>query len=175
MLRAVTYFVPVVPAVNEEELGVGAVPGRQLDPVGQASWWEHNSLRVKTIHGSTLIQTCPLPRALCRITLLPVTHVLVDKWMLTVKPLYKLSNVPDDLKWATNIHDTIYTHFQGITNNIYGVGRLVLLLNFLPVHHLSTHISTRPNDRWMGLNIKLCQPPPISKMKLGTFAIHKYY
>ena len=51
---------------------------------------------------------------------LPVTHVLVDKWMLTVKPVYKLSNVSDDLKWTTN---TIYTHFQGITNNIYGFGR----------------------------------------------------
>ena len=42
------------------------------------------------------------PRALCRIKLLPVTHVLLDMWWLTVKPVYKLSNVPDDLKWATN-------------------------------------------------------------------------
>ena len=58
-------------------------------------------------------------RALCRTTLLPVTHVLVDTWMLTVKLVYKLSNVPDDLNWATNTHDTIYTHF---------------LLHFLPVH-----------------------------------------
>ena len=41
-------------------------------------------------------------RALCKIQLLPVTHVLVDTWMLTVKPVYKLSNVPDDLKWTTN-------------------------------------------------------------------------
>ena len=31
---------------------------------------------------------------------------------------------------------TIVTHFQGITNNIYGFG-------FLPVHHPSTHIFTR--------------------------------
>ena len=30
--------------------------------------------------------------------ILPVTHVLVDTWMLTIKPVYKLSNVPDDLK-----------------------------------------------------------------------------
>ena len=37
-------------------------------------------------------------RALCRIKLMPVTHVLMDTWMLTVKPAYKLSNVPDDLK-----------------------------------------------------------------------------
>ena len=28
--------------------------------------------------------------------------VLVDTWMLTVKPVYKLSNVPDDLNWTTN-------------------------------------------------------------------------
>ena len=59
-------------------------------------------------------------RALCRIKLLPVTHVLVDTWMLTVKLVYELSDVSDDLKWATNTYDTIYTHFQGITNNIYG-------------------------------------------------------
>ena len=44
----------------------------------------------------------PVSRALCRMKLLPVTHVLVDAWMLTVKPVYKLSNVLDDLKWATN-------------------------------------------------------------------------
>ena len=38
-------------------------------------------------------------------------------------------------------YDTIYTHFQGITNNNYGFGRPFLLLNlctrppiFLPVH-----------------------------------------
>ena len=57
--------------------------------------------------------------------------------MLTVKPVYKLENVSDDLKWATNTHDTIYTHFQGITNNIYGFG--ICSLIFYP----STHISTR--------------------------------
>ena len=34
--------------------------------------------------------------------------------------------------------DTIFTHFQGITNNIY------LEDLFLPVHHPSTHISTCP-------------------------------
>ena len=32
----------------------------------------------------------PQSRALCRTKLLPVTHVLVDTWMLTVKPVYKL-------------------------------------------------------------------------------------
>ena len=48
-------------------------------------------------------------RALCRIQLLPVTPVLVDTWMLTVKPVYKLSNVPDDLKWTTDTHVTPFT------------------------------------------------------------------
>ena len=36
--------------------------------------------------------------------------------------------------------DTIFTNFQGITNNIYGFRRHI----FLPTHHPSTHISTRP-------------------------------
>ena len=31
-------------------------------------------------------------------------------WMLTVKLVYKLSNVPDDLKWATNTHMTPFLH-----------------------------------------------------------------
>ena len=48
-------------------------------------------------------------RALCMIKLLPVTHVLVDTWMLTVKTVYKLSDVPDDQKWATNTHMTPFT------------------------------------------------------------------
>ena len=48
-------------------------------------------------------------RALCRIKLLPVTHVLVDTWMLTVKLVYKVSNVPGELKWATNTHVTPFT------------------------------------------------------------------
>ena len=48
----------------------------------------------------------------------------------------------DDLKWTTNTCDTIFTHFQGITNNIYGFGRLFapsffyLSTIFLPVHSL---------------------------------------
>ena len=46
-------------------------------------------------------------RALCRTKLLPVTHVLVDTWMWTVKPVYKLKNVSDDLKWTTNTHVTL--------------------------------------------------------------------
>ena len=38
--------------------------------------------------------------------------------------------------------DTIFTNFQGITNNIYGLGRPFLLLHFFtrpqPVHHIYT-------------------------------------
>ena len=52
---------------------------------------------------------CVVIRALCRIKLLPVTHVLVDTWVLTVKLVYELSSVPDDLKWATNTHMTPFT------------------------------------------------------------------
>ena len=33
---------------------------------------------------------CSVHRALARMKLLPVTHVLVDMWMLTVKPVHKL-------------------------------------------------------------------------------------
>ena len=95
-----------------------------------------------------------------RITLLPVTHVLVVTIMLTVKLVYKLSNVPDDLKCLTNTHtyDTIYTHFQGITNNIYGFGILFCSFIFLPIHpyfNLSIFVFTDPNDGWTGLYIKL--------------------
>ena len=85
-------------------------------------------------------------RALCRIKVLPVTHVLVDTWMLTVKPVYKLSNVPDDLKWATNTHITLFLLFHFFTHP-------------LPVHPYfcpSIFVFTRPNDGWMGLYIKLC-------------------
>ena len=48
-------------------------------------------------------------RALCRIKLLPVTHVLVDTWMLTVKLVYKLLNVSDGLKWTTNTRVTPFS------------------------------------------------------------------
>ena len=51
----------------------------------------------------------PVGRALCRIKLLPVTHVLVDTWMFTVKPVYKLLNVSDDLTWTTNTHVTPFS------------------------------------------------------------------
>ena len=41
--------------------------------------------------------------------------------------------------------DTIFTHFQGITNNIYGFGRLSSFIS-LPVHHPSTHIFISPQQ-----------------------------
>ena len=81
--------------------------------------------------------------------------------MLTVKPVYKLSNVPDYLKWATNTHDTIYTHCQGITNNIYGFGKTFILF-FAPSYfypsttcthpytYLSICVFTRTNDGGWG-------------------------
>ena len=98
----------------------------------------------------------PCGRALCRIKLLPVTHVLVDTWMLTVKLVYELSSVSDDLKWATNTHMTPFT----LTFNIYGFGRpFFCSLIFYPVHPYfcpSIFIFTRPNDGWTGIYIKLC-------------------
>ena len=81
--------------------------------------------------------------------------------MLTVKPVYKLLNVSDDLKWTTYKHtcDTIFTHFQGITKNIYMVLEdLFLLFHFFtrpPHYYPSIFVFTRPNDGWMGLYIKL--------------------
>ena len=59
-------------------------------------------------------------------------------------------------------HTSIYTHFQGIYNKIYGFGRLFLLLNFFtrppPVHpyiYPSIFVFTHQNDRWTGLYINL--------------------
>ena len=51
--------------------------------------------------------------------------------MLTVKPVHKHLNVSDDLKWTINTRDTIFTHFQGITNNIYGFGRPFFAPSFI--------------------------------------------
>ena len=47
--------------------------------------------------------------ALCMIKLMAVTHVLVDTCMLTIKPVYKLLNVSDNLKWPTNTHVTPFS------------------------------------------------------------------
>ena len=51
--------------------------------------------------------SCCVARAFCRIKLLPVT--CFGGHMLTVKLVYQLSDVPDDLKWATNTHMTPFT------------------------------------------------------------------
>ena len=53
--------------------------------------------------------TCDNCRALCTIKLLPVAHVLVNTWMLTVKPVYKLLNESDYLKWTTNTQVTQFS------------------------------------------------------------------
>ena len=72
------------------------------------------------------------------------------------KPL----NVSDDLKWTINTCDTIFTHFQGITNNIYGFGR-PLFCSFIfypsttrpPYFYPSILVFTHPIDGWTGLYI----------------------
>ena len=87
-------------------------------------------------------------RALCRIKLLPVTHVLVDTWMLTVKLIYKLSNVPDELKWATNTHVTPFTLTFKAELTISMV--FLFCFIFLPVHpyfYPSIFVFTRPTSK----------------------------
>ena len=103
-------------------------------------------------------------QGLCRIKPLPVTHVLVDTWMLTVKPVYKLLNVSDDLKWTTNTHVTVVTPFSvtfkaKLTISIIDWYGRVFAQFLLPVHpyfYPSIFVFTRPNDGWTGLYIKLC-------------------
>ena len=84
------------------------------------------------------------------------SHVLVDMWMLSVKLVYKLSNCA----WwpemgCKHTFDTFYTHFQGITNNIYGFGRpFFCSFLFLPVHNpssvfLPVHIRFYPSKWWV--------------------------
>ena len=68
--------------------------------------------------------------------------------------------------------DTIFTHFQGITNNIYGFGRpLFCSFIFLPIHNPSTHIFTRPNDGWTGLYIKLWLSPTTERSCQGGMTV----
>ena len=54
--------------------------------------------------------------------------------------------------------DTIYTHFEGITDNIYGFGRpfLLLVLPGHPYFYPPTAVFTRPNDGWTGLCKETC-------------------
>ena len=59
--------------------------------------------------------------------------------MLTVKPVYKLSDVPDDLKWATN---TLMTPFT-LTFKVYLTISMVLEDFFvLPVQMTGGRVST---------------------------------
>ena len=37
------------------------------------------------------------------------SHMFWWTWMLTAKPVYKLLNVSDDLKWTTNTHVTPFS------------------------------------------------------------------
>ena len=65
--------------------------------------------------------------------------------MLTVKPVYKLLNVSKGCPEMDYKHtcDTIFTHFQGITNNIYVFGRLFTRpYSFLPVQMTGERVST---------------------------------
>ena len=71
--------------------------------------------------------------------------------MLTVKPVYKLFNVSDDLKWTTNTHVTPFSptfKVPRITNNSYGFGRLfapsffIRPPIFLPVQMTGGRVST---------------------------------
>ena len=66
-------------------------------------------------------------------------------WPLTVKLVYKLSDVPDDLKWATNKHLTPFTLTLVLEDLFFGPSF------FYP----SIFVFTRPNDGWSGLYIKL--------------------
>ena len=60
--------------------------------------------------------------------------------MLTIKPVYKLKNVSDDLKWTTNTHLSDATPFTLISKaslTIYTVWEnLFLLLHFFLQVHL---------------------------------------
>ena len=86
--------------------------------------------------------------------LLPVTHVFVDTWMLTIKPVYKLLK---DLKWTTNTHVTQFSLTFKSSKNIYGFRRLFAPSFFFrpPYFYPSIFVFTRPNDGWVGLYIKL--------------------
>ena len=92
-------------------------------------------------------------RALCRIKLLPVTYVLVDTWMLTVKLVYELSDVPDDLKWAKNTHR--WHHLCSLSRHNWQYRWFWRKKFYFFVLYPSTLVFTHPNDGWTGLYIKL--------------------
>ena len=122
--------------------------------------WHSFLQRFSPIHPPVHIHfypSCRPDRALCRIELFPVTHVLVDTWMLTVKPAYKLSNVTwnglQTYMWH-HLHSLLRHNWQYLMFwNIFFCSFI-----FLPVHpyfYLSTMTFTRPNDRWTDLSISL--------------------
>ena len=88
--------------------------------------------------------------------------------MITVKLVDKLSNVSDDLKWATNTHVTPFTLTFKAYLTIYMVLEdLFLLLNFFtcPPIFLPVHIRfARPNDGWTGLYIKAMLCTDLTKL-----------
>ena len=69
--------------------------------------------------------------------------------MLTVKPVDKIKNVSDDLKWTKNTHVTPFT--------LTFEGSMVVEPFFAPFFYPSTTVFTHPNDGWTGLCIKLWQ------------------
>ena len=111
-------------------LGLGR--GETLCLVFLQQGWHHVTDSCNTRGG---VNTWHHSTALCRIKLLPVTHVLVDTWLLTVKLVYGFSSVPDDLKWATNTHMTPF-HLHSLSRHnwqyLWFWKTFFLLLHFLP-------------------------------------------
>ena len=81
-----------------DELVVGlnhvVIDNQETGDTVTVGWWVHLAATQRASKAGSLccvsfihqLGTC---RALCRIKLLPVTHVLVDTWMLTVKLVYE--------------------------------------------------------------------------------------
>ena len=71
--------------------------------------------------------------------------------MLTIKLVYELSDVADDLKWATNTHMTPFTLTFKAQLTISMVLEDLFCSFILPVHPYfcpSIFVFTHPNDRW---------------------------
>ena len=71
-------------------------------------------------------------------------------------------------------YDTIYTHAQGITNNIYGLGRVFCSFIFVPIHNPSTiflpvHIRFYPS-KW-----RVCHFLKRFFFANGTFAVFQAF
>ena len=96
--------------------------------------------------------------------------------MLTVKPVYKLLNVSDDLKWTTNTHVTTFSLIFKALLTISMVLEDFIATSFFypsttgpPYFYPSIFVLTHPNDGWTGLYIKLCLPPEVwSRGREGT-------